>query len=485
MLPQMNMRRVYLIARRDFLGYIKTWGFWLSFLMPILFGAAGFFFATLDIDVDPVRYEAILDETGQYGDKIKAYDQKKNTISLDQIRAGLEEMGVSTERIQELENIYKSQGKDKLSEAAPSLDINALQLGASKNIYVDPPSSDINVLKAYLTGAKPLVVDGKEVNLSSLLHIYEDKTGVRADFWSDNISNDRLKSVANKYFEAEAKAAYLESGGLSGEGLKAAMKKAPNVKAFDPGKSETEGGQAVTMSDQVPTFVSLGATMLLWLTIFSGAYMLLTSMLEEKLNKLLEMMLSTTRLSEIIFGKLIGVAALTITTMLPYLLMTLAGIILVSLKKPELVAPIMDAMTPKLIIFFFVYLVLGYLFYGALFIALGSLAESMQDAQTLSTPIILILTACIMVVPLSLNSPDSPLLDFAAWFPLSAPFANIARLHLDPPWWELILSAAFLLLLSLLVIWLAGRVFRYGVFSGAGVKGAFGWVKRAVLRRKA
>ncbi len=444
MIPQLNLRRVYLIARRDFLGYIKTWGFWISFLMPFVLFTVAFFAARLDINVDPVRYEAILDETGQHEMAIRDYDQAQRPELPIELPQG--------------------------------------QMPANKNIYVSPPADNIDALKNYLTGQNKFEVDGKAVKLSALLHIYEGPSGVKADYWADNINNQRLKNVSNRYFRKIAEGKYLGAAGLSSDGLSEARAAAIKVNVFDPGKSG-EGGQAVTFIDRIPNLVSVAATMLLWLTIFSGAYMLLTSMLEEKLNKLLEMMLSTTRLSEIMIGKLIGVAALTITAMLPYIVLMLAGAVFF-LASP-VGAAVLQAITPKLIFFFILFLALGYLFYGALFIAMGSLAESMQDAQTLTTPIMLVLSACVMVIPLSLNSPDSPLLTFATWFPLSAPFAAIARLHLDPPWWELLLSASFLFLMSLLVIWIAGRIFRYGILSGAGVKGVSDWFKRAVLRRKA
>jgi len=61
-----NPRRTLLIAKRDFLGYIKTWGFWISFFLPFICGAIGFFAATLDLDLTTSRYEAILDDTGQH-----------------------------------------------------------------------------------------------------------------------------------------------------------------------------------------------------------------------------------------------------------------------------------------------------------------------------------------------------------------------------------------------------------------------------------
>ena len=63
-LPKVNLRRTFLIARRDYMGYVKTWGFWISFLLPFIFGAFGFLMATADIDLTPTQHVAVIDETG-------------------------------------------------------------------------------------------------------------------------------------------------------------------------------------------------------------------------------------------------------------------------------------------------------------------------------------------------------------------------------------------------------------------------------------
>ena len=138
-----------------------------------------------------------------------------------------------------------------------------------------------------------------------------------------------------------------------------------------------------------------------------------------------------------------------------------------------------------MIIFLIIYLILGYVLYGAFFIALGSLSSSMQDAQTLTTPILFILMACVPVIFLGITAPDSPLLRIATFIPFSAPFANIVRLPSAPPLWELLLSTAFLAGLCLATIAVAGRIFRYGVLSGAGAGVVIAWFKRVILRRKA
>jgi len=65
-LPKINLRRTFLIARRDYLGYVKTWGFWLSFLMPFLIGAFVIVMTRADLDLTPPQYIAVLDETGDH-----------------------------------------------------------------------------------------------------------------------------------------------------------------------------------------------------------------------------------------------------------------------------------------------------------------------------------------------------------------------------------------------------------------------------------
>ena len=176
MLPRLNLRRTYLIARRDFLGYIKTWGFWISFLMPFLIFTLAFVGGRMDINVDPVRYETILDETGEYGEAIKAFDlaeqREKPWRDLEKIFAA---GGMAPDKIAELKEIYKTQGIEEISAMIPTLDPSKFQGESARNFYVDAPSNDIEMLKGYLTGKTPIFVGGAEVKLGSLLHIYENE----------------------------------------------------------------------------------------------------------------------------------------------------------------------------------------------------------------------------------------------------------------------------------------------------------------------
>lgn len=515
MSERLNMRRALLIARRDYLGYIKTWGFWISFFLPFIFGILAVVATQLDLDFEPPRYEAILDETGVHSRALIAryeerFNEREQRAVLELGKAMLPEADA-----QALEGIINSggaeAGKAFLNAKFPGLG-DQVKLPDRKLIFLDPPRADIGEIKTFLAQEGTLNYAGEDVVLNGVLHIKaatENRIDTEAstkavseqsepimpaqaapievDYWSVQINAFELPNLAKSYFRDLGETRYLGSGDLSREGLSASRDNAVDFAAFNPAKVSTaEGGQKVTNHDRLPFIVAGIMAMMLWLAVFSGAYMLLTSMLEEKLNKLLEMMLASTHFGEIIVGKLIGVAALTITAMMPYLLIGVGSVIAIVLfGDAQTSEALKQTFTWKMAVFFPLFLVLGYLFYGALFIAMGALAESMQDAQTITTPIVMVLTLCVLVVPMGIKNPDSPILIFASWFPLSAPFAAIARLPSDPPFWELALSAGFLALLSAGVIMLAGRVFRYGVLSGAGVKGAMAWIKRVIFRRTA
>ncbi|MEP6342204.1 MAG: ABC transporter permease [Maricaulaceae bacterium] len=489
-----NLRRTLLIAKRDFVGYIKTWGFWISFLFPLIGGAIGVFAATLDINLTTSRYEAILDDSGLHAANIEhrflerqnnlyrqAYEKLDFVLSDDQsetLLATLDASGVDAAR-------------DYLESAQPEL-AKRVKLPIPTMVFVDPPAPTIEGLQPYLRGEQQIIVDGEAVNLDGVLHLTKDpETGFsRADYWSSNINSNSVLNLAQGYFSDRAADEYLAQGNLNLKGYKAARSGSIAMESFNPNKqvdTSTGENQAVTIEDKAPFYVAIIMSGFLWLTIFSGSYMLLTSMLEEKLNKLLEMMLSSVQFSEVILGKLLGVAALTIMAMLPYILLAICGVVALVFfaPNPELARGVAAAFPPQLVFFFCLYLVLGYVFYGAMFIAIGSLAQSMQDAQTLTTPIILILTACIMIIPVALNAPDSEIVRWASLFPLSAPFAAIIRLPSNPPLIEMILPAVSVFILTIGVIYLAGRIFRYGVLSGSGVASVKAWFNRVILRRKA
>ena len=490
-LPKINLRRTFLIARRDYLGYVKTWGFWISFLLPFLFGGLGFFMATADIELTPTQYVAVLDETGAHADGLDdMYDEMledaaQSTVAVKAMFIQDKDKRAEFSRILKADGTKAAQDYIKENDLGVSTEFEAPE---ADFIFVKPPAQTLDGLMPYLRGETSLLIDGEEAELGGVVIFKRGPihSQPKTEYWSTNINKLDAPDLVNSYLRRLAQEDYLGAEGLSILELDRREALAPKTDLFNPTKTD-DGDQGVDSSDTIPFVVATVLALMLWLTVFSGAYMLLTSMLEEKLNKLLEMMLATTRFSEIILGKLLGVAALTLSMMAPYILVGIISVVgyVAFGNDQDIVNGLVSAFNAKMIIFLIIYLILGYVLYGAFFIALGSLSSSMQDAQTLTTPILFILMACVAVIPLGVSAPDSPLLRIATFIPFSAPFANIVRLPSDPPLWELLFSTAFLAVLCLGTITLAGRIFRFGVLSGAGADVVIAWFKRVILRRKA
>ncbi len=487
--PPISLRRTYLIARQDFVGYVKTWGFWLTLLGPFL----GILFAIMVPFImsksEPTRYASILDETGLHANAI---EQLLVTENDDDMKYALRELAKFTVPQKDKDAFNKTldeQGveaaKDFIKKTSPFLAKN-LNMPESKLVFVKPPANSIKELEPYLLGTEKLNIDGQAQPLSGVLHIFEKDGVTKAEFWSTAPTKNDLVRLADRHFANLAASSYLETGGLNREELRNIRDNAISVSTFNPAKQmDGDGGQKVTGKDRIPYIVAAGLSVLLWLSVFNGAYMLLMSMVEEKINKVLEMLLATTRFSEIFLGKLLGVAALTLATLLPWIILGAIGFYGVAQFADGAVADgLAKAMTAKMLIFLPVFFILGYVFYGSIFIALGAMAESMQDASTLMTPMVLMLTACVIVVPIGIAYPDSPLLTIAAWFPFSAPFAAIIRLPSDPPMWETLGSVAVLIASCVFVVWGSARLFAHGVLAGGGMASVKAWFSRVVLRKK-
>jgi ABC-2 type transport system permease protein len=118
---------------------------------------------------------------------------------------------------------------------------------------------------------------------------------------------------------------------------------------------------------------------------------------------------------------------------------------------------------PRLLVAFFIGFIAGYLMYGAIFLALGSLCESLQEAQTLLGPVALVLAAPMLLITPALDNPNAPIIETASWVPLFTPFLLLVRAPSGLDWIEIVGQGALMALTVVVVLFLAARVFRAGV----------------------
>ena len=486
-----RMSRVWLIAMRDFVGYVKTVGFWLSFLFPVIGGVLGIMFANSDIDISPPKYETILDQTGIHGDALLAFHAERTE---DTRRTAIKALAATLPDDQRdtVRSVVDEQGAEAgLAELQRrgALGASGFEWPQESIIFIDPPADSLDALRPYLDGSRTVAVDGRDVSLNGAIVFRGDADAPRAQYWTRNFNNTPAERLLNSYLRELAEARYLASGGLTVDGYDAAVKGRTRVDIIDPAKARGDGtdeGDAVSIWDRAPFIAGAVLGFFLLMTIFAGSVALLTSMIEEKMNKLLEMMLASAKFSEIMLGKMLGAAMLTLASVLPYLLVGIGGVVFFLLfGNAEQVEAMREAFPPSTVVISLLYLVLGYMFYATILISLGALAQSMQDAQTLSIPMVMVMFMGILVIQFGFLAPDSGLIVAASIFPLTSPFAMMIRLATDPPLWQVLLSLGLLALSVVGVMWLCARVFRYGVLSGGGVGAIKAWFRRTVLRRAA
>ena len=472
------MRATYLIARREYLSYVATWGFWLSLLAVPVFATIGGALPGLIENSQPTRYFAVIDETGQGLDEVVA--ARLELQRREDVRERLEEMvGLmrGEEAAQEALAVF-DQDPDGLSQLDEAVETAGLgeagaALGSERRdqVLVDAPARDPEALRAYLTGDRMIdTPEGERALFAAIVLRPSDTAPVAMDYYSANVTSDSVKNsvrnVLRSHFREEA---FMERG-LSPEALDQVMALSPDVVEIDA-RPGAEAGAEVTRADRAPFFAAIAFAFVLWIAVFSVANMLLTSLVEEKGGKIIELLLSTARFHEILIGKLAGVAGVSITLFAIWgavggALAVLGGAVLAGMNPAfaELLASIFD---PGLILAAMFFFAVGYLMYGAIFLAMGSLCDTLQDAQTLMGPVIWTLLLPMFFLVFSIEATDSVLLRAASWFPLWTPFLMMARLPSDPPFWELAGASALMMVTMVIVVWAAAAVFRQGALRQA------------------
>lgn len=456
------MRNIYLIFRRDYLGYVKAWGFWLSLAAVPIFLIIGASFGYFAATASPVRYFAVVEPTRVYAEAIEGEFQRRSSEAAEEARALAEQM-----------NIPLAQAEDQLGEA-----------DSGRKFYEVPaPAQTLEELRPWLTGER--LVDGPEGEKPLFAVFILSEDGSQLEYWSSDVNVDTLRRTAEIAMRDLSRTEALAASGLGADFLKVADDAAVKVSAFRLTATQAgESGAEVTMADRAPALVSAALAYFLWLMIFSIIQYLLMGTIEERSNKIFDTLLTSVQLPQLLAGKMLAVFAVTSTMMLSWSLFGIIGSAVSASQVPgmgDMIAPFIAAATdPMLIVPGLISFVLGYILYGALFMALGSLCDTIQEAQTLLSPMMILLMLPMFAIFVAFQDPGSPIVDIASWFPLFTPFLLILRMPHDPPMWEVVAQMGMMLVVTFLVVWGATKVYRAGAVHGAGIGELGGMLKRAV-----
>ncbi|MFN6945492.1 MAG: ABC transporter permease [Cytophagaceae bacterium] len=234
----------------------------------------------------------------------------------------------------------------------------------------------------------------------------------------------------------------------------------------------------------------LGSAVLVYFFIFLYGVQVMRGVIEEKSNRIIEVIISSVKPLQLMMGKIIGIALLSLTQFIIWLSLTAAVTVITSsfIATNDLQqTPGIDDMLGHLqtinfglmILMFLFYFLMGYLVYSAMFAAIGSMADSETDTQQFMLPVTVPLIFSFVMATTVIENPHSSLAIWLSYIPFTSPIIMMVRMPFNVPIHEVIISMVILILSFLLITWLAARIYRTGILmygKKAGIKEVVRWV---------
>ena len=271
-----------------------------------------------------------------------------------------------------------------------------------------------------------------------------------------------------------------------------------------------EGQDEEATSSSVAYLLGLVLGMMLYMFLLIYGSMVMTSVIEEKGSRVLDVLVSSVKPFELMLGKILGVASVAVTQIAIWavLVCSLSAVVLPSLMPEDMMqtvaaveagtmtsaqagidADMLSAVAlatdPVRLVMMFVWLVLflvgGFLFYSAMFAAVGSAVDSIQDANQLQTPITVPIILALILAMSVFNDPDSALAFWGSVIPFTSPVVMMARIPFGIPTWQIVLSLVVLYISVMGMAWVAGKIYRVGVFMHGkkpSLKELLMWIKQ-------
>ena len=229
---------------------------------------------------------------------------------------------------------------------------------------------------------------------------------------------------------------------------------------------------------------------LIYIFIFMYGSMVMRGVIEEKTNRIVEIIISSVKPFQLLIGKIIGVALVGFTQ---FVLWVLLSVLVANIAGNTLLADnqlgIFDSISSlliginlnSLILYFMFYFIGGYLLYSSFFACIGAAVDNETDTHQMVLPITIPLILSIAMIEVIVNNPDGTFAFWMSIFPLSSPIIMMVRLPFGGvESWEILLSTTVLLLSFLLTTWVSSRIYRIGILmygKKATFRELYKWIK--------
>ena len=456
------MNRILRIALRDFLATAATKGFIIGLLSTPVIGAVLVVLGPrlfLDQDYRIEGEYAVVDPTG---------------LVIPEINRALDPEMISQRRLEEFRR-----GMDQAPDIARDIGESALRqamdeaLGPAPDIRLAelPADTDIEAQKAWLNEES----DG--LRHTALIVIHQNavqasgpEPGLGAyDLYVPSGLDDRdLDFIHDTVREA------ILNARIAAQSLDRAV--IASLTRLPRQRSTTVSPDAERQTVSGFNFIlPVAFMMLLFVGIMTGGQTMLTSMIEEKSSRVVEVLLSAVSPMELMAGKLIGSVALSLVAMGLYVVV---GLVLLSSFS------LLNLFDPWLIFYLLIFFLIGFFVIGSLMLAVGASVNTINEAGQLQTPLMLVIMIPLFIWPAVSRNPNSMLAVLVSHLPPINSFGMLVRMASSqpPPWWEVWLSIGIGVASVFGAVWVAAKVFRIGLLmygKPPNLRTLLRWVREA------
>ncbi|MBV5312399.1 MAG: ABC transporter permease [Prolixibacteraceae bacterium] len=256
-------------------------------------------------------------------------------------------------------------------------------------------------------------------------------------------------------------------------------------------------GEAVKSSTEIAMAIGYAAGFLIYMFVFIYGTMVMRGVMEEKSSRIVEVIISSVKPFQLLFGKIVGIGLVGLTQIAIWIIlgtaittglaafvgggsaetaaqaqniMSTQGIDQMASAAPakenmtlEIIHLIGNLNIPLIVSSLFFYFICGFILYASFMGAIGSAVDSDEDAQQLMMPVMMPLIFSIIILFAVAKNPEGPLAFWASIIPLTSPVIMMVRIPFGVPAWQIILSMVILLGTILGSIWMAGKIYRTGI----------------------
>ena len=360
---------------------------------------------------------------------------------------------------------------DKTLKYAPLFEDNeSYHFVTAPEVLPEFREEDANV-KAVILISEDLMENPNALKMYSSEEVPTDLQRLTEDILSEKVRADKLASYNVEGLEEIIASAEVNIS-------------AQTVKWTDDG-GETSSNSGIALG------VGFLFTFMIYMFVMSYGGMVMQGVMEEKTNRIMEIIVSSVKPFQLMMGKIIGIALVGFVQIAIWGVMLTAILTAVAflVGTPEVATPptmmggdaamqtvvaeaqagnpvteILGALPiVELLVMFVLYFIGGYLLYASFFAAVGASINAQEDSSQFMMPVILIMIFGLYAALYGAENPDGPLAFYASIFPLTSPIVMMVRIPFGVPLWQELLSLALLYASAIFIVWMSGRIYRVGI----------------------